>query len=102
MKIIRFAILCLALLPGFVRYAVADTTISGTVTVTDPATYFGGAGTITFPSGTTPISPPSGPLQWLFQGPPAQSKFLAAQPPFPRPPGRRIGFFRALPHKANY
>ncbi len=26
----------------------------------------------------TPISPPSGPDQWLFQGPPAESKFLAA------------------------
>jgi hypothetical protein len=26
----------------------------------------------------TPISPPSGPSQWLFQGPPAESKFLAA------------------------
>lgn len=26
----------------------------------------------------TPFSPPSGPTQWLFQGPPAQSKFLAA------------------------
>ena len=24
-----------------------------------------------------PFSPPSGPLQWLFQGPPAESKFLA-------------------------
>lgn len=24
------------------------------------------------------ISPPSGPLQWLFQGPPAEWKFLAA------------------------
>jgi hypothetical protein len=28
----------------------------------------------------TPISPPSGPSQWLFQGPPAESKFLAAPP----------------------
>jgi ATP-dependent DNA helicase RecQ len=27
---------------------------------------------------TTPISPPSGPLQWLFQGPPTESKLLAA------------------------
>ena len=26
---------------------------------------------------TTPISPPSGPTQWLFQGPPAESKVLA-------------------------
>lgn len=25
----------------------------------------------------TPISSPSGPSQWLFQGPPAESKFLA-------------------------
>jgi hypothetical protein len=25
----------------------------------------------------TPISPPSGPTQWLFQGPPAESKLLA-------------------------
>ncbi len=25
----------------------------------------------------TPISPPSGPAQWLFRGPPAESKFLA-------------------------
>jgi hypothetical protein len=24
------------------------------------------------------LSPPSGPTQWLFQGPPAQSKFLGA------------------------
>jgi hypothetical protein len=30
---------------------------------------------------TTPISPPSGPIQWLFQGPPAESKLLAAKPP---------------------
>ncbi|MDH4444399.1 MAG: twin-arginine translocation signal domain-containing protein [Akkermansiaceae bacterium] len=29
---------------------------------------------------TTPISSPSGPSQWLFQGPPAESKFLAATP----------------------
>jgi len=42
-----------AMLPGLVRQASAQTTISGTVTVTDPATYFGGAGIITFPSGTT-------------------------------------------------
>jgi hypothetical protein len=28
-------------------------------------------------SPVTPISPPSGPTQWLFQGPPAESKFLA-------------------------
>jgi hypothetical protein len=28
--------------------------------------------------GATPISPPSGPTHWLFQGPPAQSKLLAA------------------------
>ena len=28
---------------------------------------------------STPISPPSGPTQWLFQGPPAESKFLAAK-----------------------
>ena len=27
---------------------------------------------------TTPISPPAGPTQWLFQGPPAESKVLAA------------------------
>jgi hypothetical protein len=27
---------------------------------------------------TTPFSPPSGPTQWLFQGPPAESKLLAA------------------------
>ena len=27
--------------------------------------------------GSTPISPPSGPTQWLFQGPPAESKLLA-------------------------
>jgi hypothetical protein len=32
----------------------------------------------------TPISPPSGPTQWLFQGPPAQSKFLAARGGFMR------------------
>ena len=30
---------------------------------------------------TTPISPPSGPVQWLFQGPPAESKLLAAISP---------------------
>ncbi|MEI6176853.1 MAG: hypothetical protein WCS43_08175 [Verrucomicrobiota bacterium] len=30
-------------------------------------------------TGKTPISPPSGPLQWLFQGPPAESKFLLAR-----------------------
>ncbi|MFN5638644.1 MAG: hypothetical protein ACK5AA_03770, partial [Akkermansiaceae bacterium] len=28
--------------------------------------------------GATPISPPAGPTQWLFQGPPAESKVLAA------------------------
>jgi hypothetical protein len=28
---------------------------------------------------STPISPPSGPAQWLFQKPPAESKFLAAK-----------------------
>ncbi len=28
----------------------------------------------------SPISPPSGPTQWLFQKPPAESKFLAAKP----------------------
>jgi len=28
---------------------------------------------------STPISPPSGPTQWLFQGPPAESKFLAVE-----------------------
>jgi hypothetical protein len=26
---------------------------------------------------STPISPPSGPTHWLFQGPPAESKLLA-------------------------
>lgn len=26
----------------------------------------------------TPISPPSGPIQWLLQGPPAESNLLAA------------------------
>ena len=30
----------------------------------------------------TPISPPSGPVQWLFQGPPAESKLLAANPSY--------------------
>jgi hypothetical protein len=29
---------------------------------------------------TTPFSPPSGLTQWLFQGPPAESEFLAACP----------------------
>jgi spermidine/putrescine transport system permease protein len=29
-------------------------------------------------SAVTPISPPSGPTQWLFQGPPAESNFLGA------------------------
>jgi hypothetical protein len=38
------------------------------------------------PVRSTPISPPSGPIQWLLQGPPAESNLLAAQPPFPRPP----------------
>lgn len=28
---------------------------------------------------TSPISPHSGPAQWLFQGPHAESKFLAAK-----------------------
>jgi len=28
---------------------------------------------------TAPISPPSSPTQWLFQGPSAESKFLAAK-----------------------
>lgn len=46
-------VLCVALLPGLVQRAGGDTTISGTVTVTDPATYFGGAGIVTMPSGTT-------------------------------------------------
>jgi len=32
-------------------------------------------------SSATPFSPPSGPPQRLFQGPPAKSKFLAAQIP---------------------
>jgi len=31
-----------------------------------------------------PISPPSGPTQWLFQKPPAESKFLAAKNQSPR------------------
>ncbi len=70
--------------------------------------------------GTTPFSPPSGPAQRLFQGPPAESKFLAVepppavtakhlfrspfppQPPFPRPPDRPNGCFRGRPPKANY
>jgi hypothetical protein len=29
----------------------------------------------------TPISPPSGPTHWLFQGPPAESKLLAEDRP---------------------
>jgi hypothetical protein len=36
------------------------------------------AGTLVKRVGINPHSPPSGPTQWLFQGPPAQSKFLAA------------------------
>ncbi|MDA0768336.1 MAG: hypothetical protein O3A92_16115 [Verrucomicrobia bacterium] len=36
-----------------------------------------------FPAETTPISPPSGPTQWLPQGPPSKSKLLAANPHFP-------------------
>jgi hypothetical protein len=28
----------------------------------------------------TPISPPSGPSYWLFQGPPAESRLLAVKP----------------------
>jgi autotransporter-associated beta strand protein len=47
------AILTIALLAGIFLPAAAQTTISGTVTVTDPATYFASAGTITFPAGTT-------------------------------------------------
>jgi hypothetical protein len=35
----------------------------------------------------TPFSPPSGPAQWLFQRPPAESKFLAASQPIPAIPG---------------
>jgi hypothetical protein len=30
------------------------------------------------PNFVTPISPPSGPTQWLFQEPPAKSNFLSA------------------------
>jgi autotransporter-associated beta strand protein len=43
----------LGLVPAIAPHASAQTTISGTVTVTDPATYFGSAGTITIPSGST-------------------------------------------------
>ena len=50
---ITWLALTAAMLPGLVQHAGAQTTISGTVTVTDPATYFGSAGIITFPSGTT-------------------------------------------------
>jgi|GEM_PF-2576899 len=57
---------------------------------------FLGAGKTTLLNHITPISPPSGPDQWLFQGPPAES-----QPPFPRPPARTNGSFRGLPQKAN-
>jgi cyclic pyranopterin phosphate synthase len=60
---------------------------------------------VTRPFCATPISPPSGPTQWLFQGPPTESKFLAAKflaaPPFPRPPVRPNGSFRGLPQKAK-
>ena len=31
-------------------------------------------------AGHPPISPPSGLTQWLFQGPPAERKFLVARP----------------------
>jgi CBS domain containing-hemolysin-like protein len=34
---------------------------------------------LTSTAGPIPISPPSGPTQWLFQGPPAESKLLAAK-----------------------
>ena len=34
---------------------------------------------MTKPTVTTPFSPPSGPPQRLFQGPPAKSKFLATK-----------------------
>ena len=49
---------CLALLPGLIQRAGADTTIAtgSTVSVTtspDPATYFGGAGVITMQNGST-------------------------------------------------
>ena len=57
----RAALSCLALLAGLVQQTHAQTTITGTVTVTDPATYFGSAGTITLPSSTTlQINPSSG------------------------------------------
>jgi hypothetical protein len=29
-----------------------------------------------------PMSPPSGPAQWLLQGPPAEGEFLAENDPF--------------------
>ena len=34
---------------------------------------------LTCPFTQTPIFPTSGPAQWLFQGPPKESKFLATQ-----------------------
>jgi len=37
------------------------------------------SGTTFYTDKATPISSPSGPSQWLFQGPPAESKFLAAE-----------------------
>ena len=45
---------------------------------------------------STPISPPSGPTQWLFQGPPAESKLLAAQERIYRTPAEGIRKFLRL------
>jgi hypothetical protein len=51
----------------------------------------------------TPISPPSGPTQWLFQGPPAESKLLAANRVAPGQAGgggEKAGRARALGFRA--
>ena len=40
----------------------------------------------------TPISPPAGPTQWLFQGPPAESKVLAAVVDVRRPWNSKVRF----------
>ncbi|MEI6533916.1 MAG: DUF2341 domain-containing protein, partial [Verrucomicrobiaceae bacterium] len=50
---IRFRILCLVGVLSMLQSANADTTISSTVTVTDPNTYFGSAGVITITNGGT-------------------------------------------------
>ena len=49
-----------------------------------------GRGAILAAGASTPFSPPSGPTQWLFQEPPAESKFLAARKQIPSSKGLLI------------